>query len=193
MTRVIDGGRTRSLIASAPGVIGPQLDNVASADSCDNDTGDAGGETATAGKAASPPTRGRWPTRYRSRSQREGYDRTRIVRHESPNGSPAMLIAHLLPRRTAAGISPAMLMQCPPTCKSLDTAAAARALLDPWPVIAVGALAWLLAAVAAFVVPALVTWRPMTLAGLAVGVLGTSIFLWQRDAAAGARAAPKRG
>jgi Protein of unknown function (DUF2530) len=51
-------------------------------------------------------------------------------------------------------------------------------LLDPWPVIAVGALAWLIATVAAFVIPALITWRPMTLAGLAVGVLGTSIFLW---------------
>jgi hypothetical protein len=56
-------------------------------------------------------------------------------------------------------------------------------LLDPWPIIAIGALAWLVAAVAAFVVPALTTWRPLTLAGLAVGVLGTSIFLWQRAAA----------
>jgi hypothetical protein len=74
--------------------------------------------------------------------------------------------------------------------KSLEPPPLPRALLDPWPVIAVGALAWLLAAVAAFVVPALVTWRPMTVAGLAVGVLGTSIFLWQRDAARrGARGA----
>jgi hypothetical protein len=56
-------------------------------------------------------------------------------------------------------------------------------LLDPWPIIAIGALAWLVAAVAAFVVPALTTWRPLTLAGLAVGVVGTSIFLWQRAAA----------
>lgn len=63
-------------------------------------------------------------------------------------------------------------------------------LLDPWPVIAIGALVWLIAAVAAFVVPALTTWRPLTLAGLAVGVLGTSIFLWQRTAARrGARGA----
>ena len=63
-------------------------------------------------------------------------------------------------------------------------------LLDPWPVIAVGALAWLIAAVAAFALPALTSWRPMTLAGLAVGVLGTSIFLWQRAAARrGARGA----
>jgi Protein of unknown function (DUF2530) len=63
-------------------------------------------------------------------------------------------------------------------------------LLDPWPVIALGALAWLIAAVAAFVIPALISWRPMTLAGLAVGVLGTSIFLWQRAAARrGARGA----
>jgi hypothetical protein len=63
-------------------------------------------------------------------------------------------------------------------------------LLDPWPIIAIGALAWLVAAVAAFAVPALTNWRPMTLAGLAVGVLGTSIFLWQRAAARrGARGA----
>jgi hypothetical protein len=57
------------------------------------------------------------------------------------------------------------------------------ALLDPWPMIVIGALAWLVAAVAAFVVPALTTWRPLTLAGLVVGVVGTSIFLWQRTAA----------
>ena len=38
----MDGGRTRSLMASAPGVIGPSLASVASADSCDNDTGDCG-------------------------------------------------------------------------------------------------------------------------------------------------------
>lgn len=63
-------------------------------------------------------------------------------------------------------------------------------LLDPQPVIAVGALLWLVAAVAAFVVPALTAWRPLTLAGLVVGVLGTSIFLWQRAAARrGARGA----
>ena len=42
MTRVIDGGRTRSRMASAPGVIGPSLPSVASADSCDNDTGESG-------------------------------------------------------------------------------------------------------------------------------------------------------
>jgi hypothetical protein len=63
-------------------------------------------------------------------------------------------------------------------------------LLDPWPVIAVGALVWLIAAVAAFAIPALTTWRPLTLAGLGVGVVGTSIFLWQRAAARrGARGA----
>lgn len=56
------------------------------------------------------------------------------------------------------------------------------ALLDPWPVIAVGAAAWLLATIAAFAIPALDDWRPITLAGLGVGVLGTSIFLWQRHA-----------
>jgi len=63
-------------------------------------------------------------------------------------------------------------------------------LLEVWPVIAVGALAWLVATVAAFTVPHLDSWRPVTLAGLGVGVLGTGIFLWQRDAARrGARGA----
>ena len=54
--------------------------------------------------------------------------------------------------------------------------------LEVWPVIIVGAVGWLIAAVAAFAIPALQTWRPLTLAGLGVGLLGTTIFLWQRDA-----------
>ncbi len=63
-------------------------------------------------------------------------------------------------------------------------------LLDPWPVIAIGALAWLVAAVVVFLTPALAAWRPLTVAGLAVGVLGTSLFLLQRSAARrGARGA----
>lgn len=56
------------------------------------------------------------------------------------------------------------------------------ALLEVWPVIAVGAVAWLAAAVVAFAVPTLDSWRPVTVAGLGVGLLGTGIFLWQRDA-----------
>jgi hypothetical protein len=55
-------------------------------------------------------------------------------------------------------------------------------LLAPWPVIVVIAVGWLVAVVLAFAVPALHGWRPTTLAGLGVGVLGTSIFLWQRSA-----------
>jgi hypothetical protein len=57
-----------------------------------------------------------------------------------------------------------------------------RALLDPRPVIVVIAVGWLIATIAAFTVSALHDWRPYTVAGLAVGVLGTSIFLWQRRA-----------
>jgi hypothetical protein len=57
-----------------------------------------------------------------------------------------------------------------------------RALLDPRPVIVVIAVGWLIATIAAFTVAALHDWRPYTVAGLAVGVLGTSIFLWQRRA-----------
>ena len=57
------------------------------------------------------------------------------------------------------------------------------ALLDPRPVIGIGAVLWALAAIAAFTVPALESWRPITVAGLGVGLFGLSIFLWQRSAA----------
>lgn len=64
------------------------------------------------------------------------------------------------------------------------------ALLDPRPVITVMAALWAIAAIAAFTVPALHSWRPVTVAGLGVGVLGVAIFLWQRSAARrGARGA----
>ena len=56
------------------------------------------------------------------------------------------------------------------------------ALLRQWPVIVAIASGWLVAVVLAFTVPELHHWRPVTVAGLAVGVLGTSIFLWQRRA-----------
>ena len=55
-------------------------------------------------------------------------------------------------------------------------------LLRPWPVIYVISAGWLVAAVLAFTVPGLHDSRPVTVAGLGVGVLGTSIFLWQRSA-----------
>jgi uncharacterized protein DUF2530 len=65
-------------------------------------------------------------------------------------------------------------------------------LLDPVPVIVVIAGGWLVATVLAFSVAALHDWRPVTVAGLGVGVLGTSIFLWQRSAARrGARGAQR--
>jgi hypothetical protein len=56
------------------------------------------------------------------------------------------------------------------------------ALLRQWPVIIVIAACWLVAVVLAFTVPSLHDWRPVAVAGLGVGVLGTSIFLWQRRA-----------
>jgi hypothetical protein len=55
-------------------------------------------------------------------------------------------------------------------------------LLKPWPVIVVITAGWLIAIVLAFTVPGLHEWRPYTIAGLAVGALGTSIMLWQRRA-----------
>ncbi|MDT5091817.1 MAG: hypothetical protein QOH60_1180 [Mycobacterium sp.] len=64
------------------------------------------------------------------------------------------------------------------------------ALTDPRPVIGVIALCWVVAAVLAFTVPALETWRPIAVAGLGLTVFGTSVFLWQRHAARrGARGA----
>ncbi len=56
------------------------------------------------------------------------------------------------------------------------------ALLEPWPVIVVIAAGWLIATIVSFTVDALEHWRPYTVAGLAIGVLGTSIFLIQRRA-----------
>jgi len=42
MIRVIDGGRTRSRSANAPGVMAPSLANVVNADSCDREIGESG-------------------------------------------------------------------------------------------------------------------------------------------------------
>jgi hypothetical protein len=59
-----------------------------------------------------------------------------------------------------------------------------------WPVIAVGATAWGVAAVAAFAVTGLHSWRPVAVAGLAVGLFGSAIVGWQQGAARrGARGA----
>ena len=55
-------------------------------------------------------------------------------------------------------------------------------MLEPWPVIIAIAAGWLIVTVLAFTVPGLHEWRPIAVAGLGVGVLGTSIFLWQRSA-----------
>ena len=56
-------------------------------------------------------------------------------------------------------------------------------LLDPPPVIAVCTLAWIVAVVLAFALPAFQSWRPVTVAGLGLAAFGTSVFLWQRHAA----------
>jgi hypothetical protein len=55
------------------------------------------------------------------------------------------------------------------------------------------AAGWLVALTLAFTVPALHSWRPTTIAGLGVGVLGTSIFLWQRSAARRGSRGAQRG
>ncbi|WP_156690186.1 DUF2530 domain-containing protein [Mycobacterium sp. Marseille-P9652] len=64
------------------------------------------------------------------------------------------------------------------------------ALLQVWPFIGLGFLGWLIATAAAFVVPAFEGWRPIAVAGLGVGLLGTGIFVLQlRAARRGARGA----
>jgi len=57
-----------------------------------------------------------------------------------------------------------------------------RILLDPRPVIIVIAAGWLIAVILAFAVTGLQEWRPIAVAGLGVGALGTSIFMLQRRA-----------
>ncbi|QLL06710.1 DUF2530 domain-containing protein [Mycobacterium vicinigordonae] len=64
------------------------------------------------------------------------------------------------------------------------------AMLTIWPIIIVGALGWAVATAVAFLVPSLESWRPITIAGLGVSALGTSIFVLQLAAARrGARGA----
>lgn len=58
-----------------------------------------------------------------------------------------------------------------------------KSLLNPMPMIAVGAVLWLAVAIAAFTVPSLQTWRPIAVAGLGVGAFGLFLFTWQRGAA----------
>ncbi|OBI02469.1 hypothetical protein A5715_09975, partial [Mycolicibacter heraklionensis] len=57
-------------------------------------------------------------------------------------------------------------------------------------VIGAGVTGFCVATIAAFTVPALEGWRPVSVAGLGVGMVGTTIFLVQRGAARrGARGA----
>jgi protein-S-isoprenylcysteine O-methyltransferase Ste14 len=75
---------------------------------------------------------------------------------------------------------------------SVEPPALPARLLAPVPVIIVVATGWLIAVALAFTVPALHHWRPITVAGLGVGLLGTSIFLLQlRSARRGDRGAQR--
>jgi Protein of unknown function (DUF2530) len=63
-------------------------------------------------------------------------------------------------------------------------------LLKVWPVVVVGFCGWLISAALAFALPSLQSWRPVTLGGLGVGLIGTALFLSQLAAARrGARGA----
>jgi Protein of unknown function (DUF2530) len=70
----------------------------------------------------------------------------------------------------------------PPEAAEPEPPALPAILLEPWPVIIAIAACWLIVVILAFAVPGLHEWRPIAVAGLGVGALGTSIFLWQRHA-----------
>ena len=70
----------------------------------------------------------------------------------------------------------------PPASAEPEPPALPAILLEPWPVIIVLAVGWLIAVILAFTVTGLHEWRPIGVAGLGVGALGTTIFLWQRRA-----------
>jgi len=72
--------------------------------------------------------------------------------------------------------------QEPPAPAEAKPPALPTILLEPWPVIIVIAVGWLVATILAFTIAGLHEWRPVAVAGLGVGVLGTSIFLLQRRA-----------
>jgi hypothetical protein len=69
-----------------------------------------------------------------------------------------------------------------PSTESPQPPALPPSLLRVQPVVGAIAVGWLVAVVLAFTVPGLHDWRPVTIAGLGVGVFGTSLFLWQRAA-----------
>jgi len=71
----------------------------------------------------------------------------------------------------------------PPAPAEPKPPALPQILLEPWPVIIVVAACWAIVTILAFAVGGLHEWRPIAVAGLGVGVLGTSIFLLQRRAA----------
>lgn len=81
----------------------------------------------------------------------------------------------------------------PPDAGEPEPPALPSILLEPWPVIIVIAAGWVVAVVLAFAVPGLHEWRPIAVAGLAVGALGTSIFLLQRRAARRGSRGAQRG
>ena len=139
MTRVIDGGRTRSRTASAPGVIGPSLASVASADSCDSDTGESGrrkrnwrakrttaSDKSLASRASASVTSQTVPTPLPDPVQATVLTGTRRARSARfvRDGRDDTRARRRFPRHFA-----------PPHCRTGAAPAARCGLLQPWPVI----------------------------------------------------------
>ena len=202
ITRVIDGGRTRSRMASAPGVIAPSLARVASADSCESVTGDEGFRNRSCRASRMTASDRSLASRASVSGTARHYNGTRAMGISTANDGLrwkfVILIAWPLAKRGGADTAPTsppssrgyvMRNECrtgPHRCAAAAAGGAAQSVAVP----VIGALGWLLAVAAAFLVPALVSWRPVTLAGVGVSALGTSIFLWQLAAARrGARGA----
>ena len=175
ITRVIDGGRTRSRMANAPGVIGPLGQRRQCRQLRQRNRGIADAETAIAGRDGSPPATSRWPaglsTSFTARRLRQNAGSQRANHADT---SPSYLI-------TMSATTSARAPEPPPL---------PAVLLEPWPVIAVGAAGWLIATRCAFTLPGLHDWRPVTVAGLAIGCARhVDLAVAQRRAAhAGARA-----
>ena len=151
ITRVIDGGRTRSRSANAPGVIAPSLARVDSADNCDKETGESGRRNRN------------WRANRITASDKSLANRESIsfTRQRIASGSSyAEQNTTGFRRSPTEGIGWSPMSSEPPEAAEPEPPALPAILLEPWPVIIVIAVGWLIAVILAFTVAGLHEWRP---------------------------------